>query len=300
MSSTDNSLSTSEQAGSVVDEPDPMSPEREIPQALNLASMDGICHAQEVNKVAEATNQNSPQPLELWFHQEQEFRGQLREASERLSNTTERESLVNHCSRALASFDAISVVIYVDNEDIKNLLSDTREELIDGYLAVLAGRSRMAFSMARGVMEGLFAALYYRQQSISLNLWASNKSFLMVHQMLDSKHEFHMYYKQLFEDDGFKTQYAAVTPKKVFEEAVELYDLLSCYVHKKSPSARSQLRVKFEDAIERVFRIALCFLEREENLPSPLCFPVPPTYAQWVMDGKLQVNKKTNKMVAHE
>ncbi|WP_126933426.1 hypothetical protein [Corallococcus sp. AB018] len=188
------------------------------------------------------------------------------------------QNLIKHGSQALQSFDAATALLSQGNSDIQELLNDTRDELLDSYLGAALGRNRIAFVMLRGVMEGLFTALYYSQQLISLNLWASNKNFLMVHEMFASDHEFKLYFKNLFEDEGFKKQCPNTSASNIFDEAAAVYKLLSSHVHKKTTRARLETAQSFELSVERVFRIYFTFLEREEDLTG-VSFPTPQTFS---------------------
>jgi len=213
-----------------------------------------------------------------------ELKLHCKSASDRLINE-ENNELFEHGARALITLDALAPIMHAGDPDVIELMNATREELQDAYMAVIAGRSKLGFAMLRGVMEGLLTTLYYRQQRISLNLWASGTSFHMVHQLLESNHEFRLYYRRLFEDDRFKEEYPGVAHKRIFEGAIKVYDDLSSYVHKKSRTVRSTLPSNFEEAVEQVFRVAICFLEREEQLPK-LIFPTPASLAAQLSVGK--------------
>jgi hypothetical protein len=78
----------------------------------------------------------------------------------------------------------------------------------------------------------------------------------------------------LFKDQNFVVRYPGLTPTKIFEEGIDLYDYLSSHVHKKSSFARSSLTENFEESVVRVFRIFNLFLDVEEDLPA-LAFPSP-------------------------
>lgn len=194
-------------------------------------------------------------------------------------------ALTAHGDEAIRTLHLVVPVIAAGNADIGDLILDSIDDLHDAYLSIAQGRIRAGFAALRGVMEGIFTALYYRQQSISLRLWVTGKSFNMVHQFLDPKHEFHQYYRQLFEDEGFKRLHPKVTYKRVFEEADNIYDLLSGYVHKKGRSVQQTFSRNFEEVVERVLRISLTFLDTEDELPT-LSFPSPPTFAQFASASK--------------
>lgn len=213
-------------------------------------------------------------------------------AHQNLGKTYASNPIIDHGIQAICCFDQIAPSIHQQDPDIMHLLSETREELLDSYLAAALEREKIGYLLLRGVMEGLFTSLYYRQQAISLNLWASNTGFHMVHQFIEDKHEFYKYYKNLFEDDRFKNDYPEISAKKVFEETKQLYDLLSNYIHKKSPSTKQNAH--FQDIVERVFRISLCFLEREVDLPQ-LTFPKSITYPQWSIDAAASSKKGNRK-----
>lgn len=190
---------------------------------------------------------------------------------------------------ALRTFDRVAALVWGDialqgddaaepDPDIREMLLDARDDLVEAALAAASGRKKSACSSLRGVMEGLFSALLYRQQAISLNLWAANISFHMVHSLFEERHEFFKYYQRLFEDTRFTNQYSGVDSKAVFKEAARLYDTLSAHVHKKKAAARDLKEVTVEDLLERVFQIFLTFLEREDDLPAGLTFPSPLTF----------------------
>lgn len=193
----------------------------------------------------------------------------------------EDDPLVLHGNRALKTFDELMKLIAGQNVDINGLLGDARSELLDAYMASLAERHQVSFALLRGVMEGLFSALFYRQQTMSLNLWSSGSTHHMVHQFLGDKHEFYLYYKRLFEDERFTNQYKSFKYKSVVEEANKLYDQLSCAVHKKSPALRGFTSSAFEISVERLFRVVVCLLEREEDVPI-LDFPDPPSFVDYI------------------
>jgi hypothetical protein len=202
----------------------------------------------------------------------------------RACSTDLQSDAINHGAAALSTFDTICPLIEDGDSDIRYLLSDTRIELLDAYTMSCAGRHKTALILLRGVMEGLFTALYYRQQSISLNLWSSNTAFVFVHQFFEDRHEFFKYFSRLFSDERFKRDHPNTSGKKVFEEASLLYELLSGQVHKKAESARKTLH-GFEGLVERIFRIFLTFLEREDDLPR-LAFPSPLTFPGTVVEQK--------------
>lgn len=203
------------------------------------------------------------------------------------------DCLVQHAATALETLDVMVDILAGDDLDIRSLLQDTRENLCDSYLAAAAERRVVAFAMLRGVMEGLFTSLYYRQQAMSLYLWAGGKTFHMVHQLLDEKHDFCVYFKALFDDDGFKQAYPNISPKHILQEARDVYDCLCRFVHKKAPAA-SLGPSSFEATVERVFRISLSFLEREDDLPTTLSFPTPLTFPPLLIEGSVQ-NKRDRK-----
>lgn len=182
-----------------------------------------------------------------------------------------------HGGRALASLDLIAPVVQGSDPAIQEILNDAREDLIEAYLSAAAGKPKAACIAVRGLMEGLFMSLYYRQQSLSLSLWASSASFQMVHSLFESKHEFSQYYRRLFKDEGFRKKHPGVSDAAIFEEAESVYKHLSRYVHK-SPVAARAVTSATEALIERVFKLFLTFLEREESLPA-LTFPAPLTFA---------------------
>lgn len=215
-----------------------------------------------------------------------ELAGHISSALKRLSSSDAgSDSLIQHGVQAIGAFDVLVELIAAGDPDIKALLRDTRDELFDSYLAARSGRLRIAFAMLRGVMEGLFTSLYYRQQAISLNLWASNRNFVMVHNLLSGDHEFRLYYKMLFDDEGFQRQYPRVVAKHVFDEAIQVYDYLSTHIHKKKRTAECEVVADFTETLERVFQIFLCFLEREEEIAS-INFPKPLTFARKQVQGK--------------
>lgn len=219
-----------------------------------------------------------------------EIQGHCQSASDKLNNGAQAD-LFQHAARALECFDILAPIMHDGDQDIAELLLDTREELQDAYLAVIAGRSKLGFIMLRGVMEGLLTTLFYRQQTISLNVWASGDSFHMVHQMLSGQHEFRLYFKRLFEDERFRIEYPQVTHSNVFDHATTLYDTLSSYVHKKSRGVQSNLPGSFEGNVESVLRVVVCFLEREEELPK-LSFPSPASLATVLLELKAKPQGK--------
>lgn len=167
----------------------------------------------------------------------------------------------------------------------REILDDSRNELLDAYVAALTDRTQASFILLRGVMEGLFSVLFYREQSISLQLWAAGKSFEMLHSMLESDHEFHKFFKHHFESERFKIEYPEVTSASIFREADDLYKVLSSFVHKKSSVVRGRIGSDFPVAVERVFRIFLAFAERIDDLPA-LGFPKPISFCQYEMARK--------------
>lgn len=56
--------------------------------------------------------------------------------------------------------------------------------------------------MLRGVLEGVLATLFYREQGMSLALWADNKCFVMAHQLIEPKYEFYKYFIRFFNLEG--------------------------------------------------------------------------------------------------
>lgn len=112
----------------------------------------------------------------------------------------------------------------------------------------------------------------------------------MVHKLIESKHEFRMYYGNLFEDERFKKDYPGISKTKVFDEAADLYDQLSSYVHKKSASSKSQFSKNFFNELARVFRITITFMEREEDIPK-LPFPSPNSFPKLLLDQQA-ISKK--------
>jgi hypothetical protein len=203
----------------------------------------------------------------------------FRAATESIGSGEENGALASHGDMALAAFDQIVEVLAGEDPDIRGLLRETRENLADSYLAAAAGRMTVAFSMLRGAMEGLFMALFYRQQAMSLHLWARGKTFHMVHQLLDDKHEFCAYFKVHFSDERFKQAYPGMSEKRVLEEARDTYDCLCRAVHK-TASTTEKTRQTFQASVERVFRIFLSFLDREDDLPGSLAFPRPSTFQE--------------------
>jgi len=159
------------------------------------------------------------------------------------------------------------------------ILDDSRNELLDAYVAALMERTQASFVLLRGVMEGLFSVLYYREQSISLQLWSAGKSFEMLHSMLEPSHEFHKYFRYHFESERFKRDYPDLTCNSIFSEADALYKTLSSFVHKKSSAVRGRLNDGFLVVVERVFRIFLAFADRIEDLPQ-LSFPAPRSFCE--------------------
>jgi hypothetical protein len=107
-----------------------------------------------------------------------------------ISDRVASDRLALHGDKALQAFDSLTDLVAAENTDIQDMLRETREELVDAYIASMMSRAKVACIMLRGVMEGLFTALFYRQQTISLNLWASNKQFVLVHQMFEPNHDF--------------------------------------------------------------------------------------------------------------
>jgi hypothetical protein len=182
-----------------------------------------------------------------------------------------------HGGRALATLDVIAPLVHGGDAAIQEILDDAREDLVDTYFNAAAGKHKAACIALRGVMEGLFMSLFYRQQALSLSLWASSASFQMVHSLFENKHEFSQYYRRLFKDHGFKKEYPGVSDTAIFDEAEAIYKHLSRYVHK-SPVAARTVTSATEALVERVFKLFLTFLEREETLPA-LAFPAPATFA---------------------
>lgn len=201
--------------------------------------------------------------------------------------------LIKHAAQRLNTFDAVKKIICEHESDpITPLLEDTRDELLDVYVEAIIGRPKVASVLLRGVFEGLFTSLFYRQQAMSLNLWSSGTSFEMVHTFFNNKqHEFYKYYKRLFEDDRFKETYNIVgkDSKKpanmAFEEAERIYEILSNQVHKKSPNARNSLKSNTSRLVDDVFQIFLAFLEREEDI-SKIHSSAPVTYFDRVATRK--------------
>jgi hypothetical protein len=164
------------------------------------------------------------------------------------------------------------------DEAMVDLLDQTREDLIEAYLAFALNRRKLAFMALRGVMEGLFSALYYRYQSISRTLWARDASFQMVHQLLamNSANEFYLYFKPLFDDPSYKSLYKGCSAKSVFTQGDDLYARLSRFIHKKfGPSSGD-----FSESVAEVFRLFLTFLDRTDDDLTAIDFPAPMTWAE--------------------
>lgn len=191
--------------------------------------------------------------------------------------------IVDHGAQALLTVDALIQILASDDSDIREILDDTKQDLVSSYIAYASGRGNTAFLCLRGAMEGMITALYYRQQKISLNLWSGGTIFHLTHELIDNKHEFFKYYNSLLCDEAFSRQYPNITPKAVFGEIESLYKDLSGFIHKKSSLTKKKLPTDFLDSVERVFRAILCLLEREDDLPT-LCFPQPATFAQFLVD----------------
>lgn len=192
--------------------------------------------------------------------------------------------IMTHGAKAIATLESISQILHDNDVDVACILDDTRQELLHAYVEAQADRSSIAKVLLRGVFEGLFMALLYRQQKMSLRTWAQGAQFDMAHQLFDDKHQFYIYYKMLFGDERYKQHYGNNAPsyKQIIEEAVSLYKTLSGSVHKK----RVRSEENFTTLVERLFRIALSFLEREEDLPSDLGFPTPLTFPQLRADAR--------------
>lgn len=195
--------------------------------------------------------------------------------------------VVEITSSALTTLDVIGPLLHNNDENVITIWQDTRDELLDCAVAVVTRREKMLYVMMRGVMEGLFTSLYYREQGMSRTLWARGQNFVMTHQLFDERHEFYQYFKPLFEDEAYKRRSGGIGAKKIFAEASSLYGILSSYVHKKRVRPRlnsvsTGLVDDFEDVLQKVFRIALTFLDAVEDLPPGLCFPSPLTLPEYV------------------
>lgn len=232
----------------------------------------------------------SPAAPEVTSELLDEIRAHCTTASQKLAADAHAD-LFEHAARALQCFDTLAPIMHREDPDIVELLRDTREELLDAYLAFAAGRKKLGFIMLRGVMEGLLTTLYYRQQTISLNLWASGDAFEMVHQLLAGDHEFRLYFKRLLQDERFTKEFPHVTANNVFDEAIDIYDKLSTFVHKKSRVVQATLPPSFEGYVEDVLRVTVCFLEREEELPK-LTFPAPASIATVLLQRKAKPQAK--------
>jgi hypothetical protein len=197
-------------------------------------------------------------------------------AAERLGGVADR-TLLEHADGIISTFDIISPLIHEEQSEIIAMLREAREELIDFYVEAVASREKIALILLRGVMEGIFTSLYYRHQTMSLNLWAKNTGFHLTHHFFEEKHEFYRYFKDLFEDERFTLQYPSVKFKAINSEANAVYEILSANIHKKF--IRNQAESKLTEVCERMFRIALTYLERECDLPQ-LPFPRPISYAE--------------------
>jgi len=184
-------------------------------------------------------------------------------------------------SPAIDAFDILKDCVCHNDTDVEYLWEDTRNDLVNSIQCAIVGLKRPSLIMLRGVLEGVLTTLFYREQSISLALWADNKCFIMAHQLLEPCHEFYRYFIRFFKDERFSLQYPNIPPKCCLERAEKLYSELSNSVHKK----RAPEAFHVEDYIEyfnrkmtEVLQLSLSFLERIEDLPSALKFPVPLTY----------------------
>lgn len=186
--------------------------------------------------------------------------------------------LLDHGNKALSCFDAVRSLLVEEDSPVSEILSDSRLELLDAYVAAISDRAS-SLMLLRGVMEGLFAALYYREQILSQHLWAAGKSFEMLHSMLEGQHPFRLFYKLHFESERFLRERPGVKGTKIFAEAVELYDDLSCFVHKNTAATRAAKLGVFTDTVERIFRVFFTFLERTDELPD-MQFPIPMTFCR--------------------
>lgn len=204
----------------------------------------------------------------------------------------EHSKLIKYFTPVLEAFDKIASSMCNDDHDIKFLLDDTRNDLVNSIQCASMGLQRPALVMLRGVLEGFLTTLYYREQGISLSLWVNGKSYVMAHQLIDPKHEFYIYFMRLFNDDGFKKDYPQIAAKCCFEKAKELYDTLSSEVHKKrtrhsiTENSFLDLYLKY---LNEVFQLCLAFLERVEDLPEELKYPKPLTFPHQMlvsMDSK--------------
>jgi len=206
-----------------------------------------------------------------------EIESECQRTSESLNSSKGDASVLAHGSSALATMELISEVLHCGDEDIKRIVSDTRGELLGAYVEAYAGRNSVALILLRGVFEGIFTCLYYRQQAMSLRLWAAGEDFDMAHELLSEKHVFYKYYKSLFSDERYKQDYGkyALPYKKIVKEAVAVYKTLSNNIHKK----RTREPANFLALVERLFRISLVFIEREEEIPESVLFPTPLTYS---------------------
>jgi hypothetical protein len=165
-----------------------------------------------------------------------------------------------------------------ENAALVDLLDQTGEDLLEAYMAFALDRRKVSFMAVRGIMEGLFSALYYRYQALSRTLWARDASFQLVHTFFEtsSKNEFFLFFKPLFdEDEDFKKRFPGCGAKLVFKEAEDVYAKLSRFIHKKyGPTAAD-----FNDSVAAVFRIFLTFVDRTDDI-SAIPFPTPRTWPE--------------------
>lgn len=78
-----------------------------------------------------------------------EIRAHCTSASQKLAHDAHPD-LFHHAARVLQCFDTLASIMHRGDTDIIELLRDTREELLDAYLAFAAGRIKLGFIMLRG------------------------------------------------------------------------------------------------------------------------------------------------------
>jgi hypothetical protein len=191
----------------------------------------------------------------------------------------DHRALSGELDNYLTCFDSLTSLLQTDpmDEALSYLLDQTRDDLVEAYVAYALDRRKLAFMALRGVMEGLFSALYYRYQSMSLALWARDASSQMVHSLFEThdRNEFYLFFKTLFDDEGFAKLHRGCNVKHVFARARSIYSQLSRFIHKKY----GQTSADFSASVGDVFRIFLTFLARTDDI-SALAFPSPLTWAE--------------------
>ncbi len=207
----------------------------------------------------------------------------------------EQGKLSETFSPAIDTFDLLRECVCHEDIDVEYLWDDTRNDLVNAIQCAVVGLKRPSLIMLRGVLEGVLTTLFYREQGISLSLWADNKSFVMAHQLLEPSHEFYKYFIRFFKDERFAFDYPNVPYRCCLEKAEKLYSELSNSVHKKKMPEVSRVEDfidYFRLKISEVLQICIAFLERVEELPDALVFPVPLTYPAQL---RLSLQAKRNK-----